>query len=176
MDISEITLKTPTGDDVALSTLAGRPVAVQLVRYFGCLPCQQYLQEFSAQCERFAEQGVQSICVGGSADYQARWLAENGIEIPMLLDPDQDFREAVGFGDIGWNLLHPGGAVRYLRAFGKGRRPMKITSDTTKTPGAVVLDADLKIAWRYEGRTLGDYPELDEFFSEAAKVATAQGG
>lgn len=38
-------LFTPDGDPVELGMLAKTPVVVQLVRYFGCLPCQQYLCE-----------------------------------------------------------------------------------------------------------------------------------
>lgn len=171
--IKDLTLKTADGEDFGLSELAGKPVAVQFVRYYGCLPCQEYLQSFSDDRERFESAGIQTLCVGGSADYQARWLADNGVAVQMLLDPEQQFREAIGFGNIGANLLHPKGAASYAKALARGRRPMKITKDTIRTPGAIVLDDQLEIAWRYEGKVLGDYPELDEFFAAAKSAVPA---
>jgi peroxiredoxin len=172
MKIQSITLKTPAGDDYSLDQLSGKPVAVQLVRYFGCLPCQQYLQEFSAARERFESLGYKTLCVGGSADYQARWLADNGVAIDLLLDPEHAFRHAVGLGDIGaHNLLRPKGAINYLRAFGEGRKPMAITRDTLRSPGVALLDENLEVVWTYEGKALGDYPPLDEFEAAAQRLA-----
>jgi len=49
-----------------------------------------------------------------------------------------------------------------VRTLSHGYRPQRITKDTVRTPGVVILDAQLTIRWRYVGRRLGDYPELAE--------------
>ena len=89
---SDITLHDPDGVPVELTSLAADPLVVVLVRYYGCLPCQAYLRDVDAARDRFAD-GARVIAVGGSADFQARWLRDDmGIGLPLLLDPDQHVR------------------------------------------------------------------------------------
>lgn len=68
-------------------------------------------------------------------------------------------------GNIGAGLLHPKGQLNYLKAMSNGRRPMKVTRGTIKSPGVVVLGPDLEVVWSYEGRIIGDYPPIDELLA-----------
>ena len=169
--ISTLTLSSPDGAPINMSDFAGRPVVLQMVRYFGCLPCQAYLHELEANAERFAQFDAQLIAVAGSADYQARWLRDNGIKTTMLLDPDQLLRKAVGLGKLKViNLASPKGALNYAKSFGRGRRPMRITHDTIQSPGAAILDTSLTKVWSYEGKILGDYPPIDDIVAAADRL------
>jgi hypothetical protein len=131
-----------------------------MVRYFGCLPCQEWLIELDGLSTHLADLGARVGAVGGSADYQARWLAaERGVSIPLLLDPDQRVRDAVGLQrTLGWRMLDPRGLASYARSVSHGYRPQQITRDTVRSPGVVILDPALVPRWRSEGRRIGDYP------------------
>lgn len=168
-DHRSVTLHDPDGRPVAFGELVAEPLVVILVRYFGCLPCQAYLQDVADARERFPAQ-ARVVAIGGSADYQARWLRDTqGIDMPLLLDPEQHIRTIAELGDLTRRqLLSPQGAANYVRAMRRGLRPQKITKDTVRSPGVAVFDPDLQVTWTYEGRRLGDYPSVDEVVQQAS--------
>ncbi len=159
--LAEIPLLDPDGEPTSLGAQAGTFLVLQLVRYFGCLPCQQWLIELDHASTRLATLGARPVAVGGSADYQARWLRdEREVRTPLLLDPDQRLRDALQVGRIGSRLLDPRGLASYGRAMRAGLRPQRITRDTVQAPGVVILDAQLNVRWRHVGKRIGDYPPL----------------
>lgn len=161
----DLPLSTSEGVPVALASVLGhRLTIVQLVRYFGCLPCQEWLVHLDRAADELGRQDVGAIAIGGSADYQARWLREEkGVGLPLLLDPEHRFRGHVGASDaLGWRLLDPRGATAYARSLTNGFRPQRITRDTARSPGVVVLDSTGTVRWRHIGTRIGHYPELEE--------------
>lgn len=168
-DRRSVTLHDPDGQPVALGDLAADPLVVILVRYFGCLPCQAYLQDVDAARARFPPQ-ANVVAIGGSADYQARWLRDDqGLDMPLLLDPDQRVRAIAELGDLTPRQLVSGrGAANYVRAMRRGLRPQKITRDTVRSPGVAIFGPDLRVRWTHEGQMLGDYPAVDELLHRAS--------
>ena len=162
---STLTLRTPSGQPVTLADVVTQPwTVVQLVRYFGCLPCQEWLVALDRAAPDLAAREAHAVAVGGSTASQARWLqAERRVTMPLLLDPEHALRCLVGAKDpLGARLLDPRGLAAYVRTLSHGYRPQRITKDTVRTPGVVILDAQLTVRWRYVGRRLGDYPELEQ--------------
>lgn len=159
----DLELLTADGERVTTGEVfTAELTVVQLVRYFGCLPCQEWLVGLDRQAGTWRQQGCAVVAIGGSADYQARWLRdERGITVPLFLDPDHAFRERVGAGaTLGARLLHPRGAAAYARSLRHGFRPQRITRDTTRSPGVVVVDRSGTVRWQYVGERIGDYPPL----------------
>jgi peroxiredoxin len=172
---ADLPLQTPDGEPAELSELLGNQlVVVQLVRYFGCLPCQDWLVELDRAASRFAQGGAAVTAIGGSADYQARWLREErGVTMPLYLDPEQHFRAAVGADQpLGARLLNPRGAAAYARSLKRGFRPQRITRDTVQAPGVVILDRYGNVCWQYVGTRIGDYPTLTVVEAAAAQLAS----
>lgn len=175
--LADIPLLTPDGEPTSLAAFEGVPLVIQLVRYFGCLPCQAYLRELDERAGELADAGVRAVAVGGSADYQARWLRDTGVAMPLLLDPDQRLRDAVGFGSLsGRQLMAPRGLRKYAEAVLSGIRPQRLTRDMMRSPGVAILDARQDLRWTYEGTALGDYPSLDEVFDAVALVTRGAPG
>lgn len=170
----DLTLYLPDGSPIEMvAALTTDFLVVQLVRYFGCLPCQEWLIELDQAGARFAGSGAAVAAVGGSADYQARWLQEErGVSMPIYLDPEQQFRAAVGAQKkIGLGLLNPKGAAAYTRSLRHGFRPQGITKDTVQTPGVVVLDRVGNVCWSYIGTRIGDYPPISVVERAVADLA-----
>ena len=171
----DLSLSTPEGAPVDASVLVPEGlVVVQLVRYFGCLPCQDWLLQLDGAAPALAEHGVSVAAIGGSADYQAQWLRdERGVSTPLFLDADHSFRAAVSAEKkLGLKLLDPKGAAAYGRSLRKGFRPQKITRDTVQAPGVVILDRDLTVQWQHIGQRIGDYPPLADVQRVAVGLAT----
>jgi peroxiredoxin len=170
--LDRLPLATPEGDPSSLEAFTSPLLVIQLVRYFGCLPCQEWLVGLDALTTELSALGAQPLAIGGSADYQARWLRdEKGVRMPLLLDPEQGVRDAVGVGRLGARLLDPRGAPSYVRAMRHGYRPQAITKDTVQAPGVVVLDASRQVVWKHVGRRIGDYPPLQRVLDAVRHVA-----
>ncbi len=168
-----LALLTPEGAPVALGdVLTHRLTVVLLVRYYGCLPCQEWLIGLDSAAADLASQDVGAVAIGGSADYQATWLREErGVNLPLLLDPDQGFRDHVGATKrLTWRLADPRGAAAYTRSMAHGFRPQRITRDTVRSPGVVVLDQTGAVRWRHLGTRIGDYPALDDVRATVARL------
>ncbi len=166
-------LSTPDGDGVVLQDLLDLPLTVvQLVRYFGCLPCQEWLVNLDRVAGELARQGVGAIGIGGSADYQATWLrAEKDVGLPLLLDPEHRFRGHVGASKpLGWRMVDPRGVAAYTRSLVNGFRPQHITRDTVRSPGVVVIDQTGVVRWRHVGNRIGHYPPLDEVLAAVSRL------
>lgn len=172
---TDLPLLTPKGEPTTLGEhLVHDLTIVHLVRYFGCLPCQEWLVELNQVAGQLATQGVGAIAIGGSADYQAVWLKdEKGVGIPLLLDPEQQFRQHVDADKpLGWRMMDPRGAAAYARTLGSGYRPQAITRDTVRSPGVVVLDRTGRVRWRHIGTRIGHYPPLDEVVEAAVRIGS----
>ncbi len=75
-DLASIPLRTSHGAATTLGAIPGERLVVQFVRYYGCLPCQVYIGQLDAARDRFHDHGAEVVVIGGSADYQARWLRD----------------------------------------------------------------------------------------------------
>lgn len=112
--------------------------------------------------------------MAGHADYQARWLRdEQGItDVALLLDPEQRLRRAVDLGRLGYlRMLSPASIRHYLAAFGSGQRPGRIVEGHDLRPGVVLMDPAGRAVRVWRGRSLGDYPPVDEVLAELAARA-----
>lgn len=162
-------LCTPAGDAARLGDHLTAPVTVvQLVRYFGCLPCQEWLIELD---QAAAAENLGALAIGGSADYQATWLQqERGVRMPLLLDPEHRFREQVdAVKPLGWRIADPRGAAAYVRSLRHGFKPQAVTRDTVRSPGVVILDRDGRVRWSHIGNRIGDYPPINEVLDAASR-------
>ncbi|MEN8235631.1 MAG: hypothetical protein ABFR89_12005 [Actinomycetota bacterium] len=163
-----IPLSDPDDDATTLAAFAADPLVVVLVRYFGCLPCQEFVRDLDRERGRLPNK-ARVIAVGGSAAYQARWLRDTkGVEMPLLLDAEQRVRAIADLGDLtAREMSSAAGAGSYLRSILSGFRPQVPTTDATKAPGILMLDRDFSVAWVHRGHALGDYPPIDELIARA---------
>lgn len=126
------------------------------------MPCQDFLAQLREVHPRLSERGVEVLAVGGSTQYQAEMMQPE-FPFPLLVDPDQQLRAAVGFGNLKpWQYLKWSGAKRYIGPYRRGARQGRVTRDTKRTPGVVILDQELDLVWAHEGSGLGDYPMRDD--------------
>lgn len=169
---AEIAMTDPDGNSLVLGDYRADPLIVILVRYFGCLPCQDYLGQLVDSRGRFpADADV--IAVGGSAAYQARWLRTNrGVSIPLLLDPEERVRAIAEIENLSARqLASRQGATNYLKAMRHGYPPQVPTGDLRKAPGIIVFDPAFSPLWVHRGKAFGDYPTVEELVAHVGALA-----
>jgi hypothetical protein len=167
--LADVMLEDPIGgDSMRFGDLAADPLTVILVRYFGCLPCQAFLAEVDL---RVGDVPGRVVAVGGSADYQARWLREKkGVTLPMLLDGQQVIRTSLELADLTTSEMSSGrGWANYGKAMVSGFRPQRPTRDARRSPGVAVFGPGLELRWLHRGSALGDYPSVDELIEAVSR-------
>ena len=106
--------------------------------------------------------GADVLAVATGADYQARRLMADGLPFPALVDPDKHLYRALGIERIPWDQwIRPSTWRRYLRSIGRARQG-RLTGDILQAPGVAIFEPLVTLRWLHRGRTLGDYPTLDE--------------
>ncbi|MFC4377342.1 redoxin domain-containing protein [Nocardia halotolerans] len=168
--IGELDLRDADGVPVDLDSLLTSPVVIPMVRYYGCMPCRDYLHQLERLHPEFEAAGVSLVGVGGAADYQARHLMDNGIGYPLLLDPNHTLYQAVDVHHIAWwQMLSPRTWWKYLSAARRARQG-RITDHPLQAPGLVIVGQDRTVQMLYRGRTLGDYPPAADVLATARRV------
>jgi cytochrome c biogenesis protein CcmG/thiol:disulfide interchange protein DsbE len=84
----EFTAVTASGEQVALSDYAGRPVILNFWATW-CAPCRVEMPALQAASERYADQGVVVLAVNAleSGDQVTEFMDELGLTFPAVLDP-----------------------------------------------------------------------------------------
>lgn len=148
----------------------GRPLVVVLVRYYGCMPCRDYLGQVEAVRDEIERMGFGVVGVGVAADYQAKALMDGGIGYDLLVDPGRALFDALSLGRFPWwRLALPTTWVKYLRA-AKGARQGRITGHPLQSPGLAVLDRTGELLFAHRGETLGDYPKIERLLGVLASL------
>lgn len=123
------------------------------------------MRELKPQLDEF---GAAVIGVAAREDYQAQKLLDDGMPFDLLIDPSNQVREVIGSAErFGWHrLLHPKGAVAYAKAIRAVKWNGLTLPEANQRPAVGVFDADQRLAWRYVGAQLGDYPAVDRVLAE----------
>lgn len=123
--------------------------------------------------DRLDEIGARAIAVAEGEPARAQRLMDEGMPFPLLLDPENQVRHIIGAADRIplRNLLHPRGAIAYLKAWRRARFLRVTLSQATQRPGAAVLDAQLNVTWTHIGRRVGDYPDLEVVITELRRAS-----
>lgn len=121
--------------------MTGRLLVVQLVRYFGCLPCQDWLMQL------------------------------DGVQIPLFLDTDHQFRNAVGLDKrLRLKLPDPRGGAAYTRSLRGGLQPQHHSRHRSGSR-VVILDRHHNVCWQCQGKRIGDCPAIQEFEHAVLQLA-----
>lgn len=121
---------------------------------------------------KFEALGTQIVAVSVKAPYQAQHLLDNGMPFPLLIDPEDSVRKAIGIERMAaTRLLTVSGARAYAKALGRWRDWTLKPSEATQRPGAILLDADQQVVWKHVGNRLGDYPTIDQLLEQAQALS-----
>jgi hypothetical protein len=168
--LAEITVRNLEGDPLRLGAVIDRPTIVVIPRYYGCLPCRDYLRQVSERYADIQAAGGTALGVSVGADYQARWLIEqHGIRFPLLIDPERHLYDAIDLPRRWWVTVNPRSWWNYARAIARKNRQGRII-ELNQLPGLVLLDAEARPTWIHRGRAIGDYPKLDTVLAKLTEL------
>lgn len=171
--LAHLQLLTTEGEPVRLGNLIDRPTIIDVVRYYGCAPCRDQLMSLAERYDEVQALGAGVLGVGPRAAYQARLLRDRGrVPFPLLLDPDYTLASAIGLQRqslVRW-LFDLRAWSRWVRSFVRRGQGL-VTGGWWEVPAIVVTDASGEVQWSHLGRSIGDYPPLEETIAALRRVA-----
>ena len=112
--LADVRVREIDGREVRLGDLIERPTVLVVPRYYGCLPCRDYLAQVSRRYDEIEAAGGAAIGVSVGTTHQARWLSEErGIDFPLLVDAERHLYDALDLPKKWWVALNPRGWVSY---------------------------------------------------------------
>lgn len=169
--LDDVELQRADGTKVMLGELVRRPTIVPIVRYYGCMPCRDFLIALDELRDRAQESRIGILGVGRAADYQASHLMETSVGYELVLDAGQHLYRALELRRFPWwKMLDPRTWRNYLRSLRRARQG-RITNHPLQSPGVVVLDGNLRVLYLHRGETIGDYPPATEVLEAAVDAA-----
>jgi len=173
--LAEIEVLHPDGTAVRIGDLVDRPTILVIRRYYGCLPCRDYLRQVADRYSEVRSGGGGAIGLSVGADFQAAWLIDHcKIPYPLLIDPERKVHAAIELRRRASVALNRRGWAKYATAIARGNRQGKVI-DPIQAPGLTLLDATAETAWVHRGKALGDYPPLDEVLRRLAELPVPLG-
>ncbi len=165
--VGTLMLRDVDGEPVALDDPLERPLAVPLVRYYGCMPCRGLPEPVRRRPPGLEAAGVGVVGVAARPTIRpaTSWTTASASRCTR---PRPRLYEALDVRRIHWwMLLWLRTWWNYLRAARRARQG-RITAHPLQAPGFVILDTDRTVRFLYRGRTLGDYPPITTIVAAAS--------
>ena len=165
----DLILLDPDEKPLALSSLWNRgPLALIVLRHFGCPMCHQHLAAVQKRLGEFERRGAQVIAVGQGTGAEAAAAARrHRITYPVLGDPGHQTYRTLGLARTGWWGLTLAPFFRDFRTswanlkqadLGAAQSPR---SDVMRLGGALVVGPDGRIRFLHRSQSTTDVPSTD---------------
>src|SRR5262245_36986616 len=169
--LPELDLSTADGGVLSLTSFRGHPLVAVCIRYYGCIPCLDYLAQLREAHQAFVQRRARVIAVGTGAVVQARRLTQEGMLFSCLVDETAALHRALGIGRVSWStVLRATTYGNYWRAWRRGARPGRVTGDPQRLSGVAIFDAAGRLRWIHRSGTIGDYPAVTTVLAELDRL------
>ena len=166
----DATLPDHGGNDVVLSSLwADRPLLVLFWRHFGCSCGMDRAARLAAELAGYRAAGGDVVIVGqGEPERAARYRERQGIEVPVLCDPERTVYQAFGLlqGTTAQVLFDASDAMLrcdldagLASSASRHATDRALVDDPWQLPGEFVIGTDGVIAHAHRYGWCEDYPD-----------------
>jgi peroxiredoxin len=179
--LEELVLQDDEGRDVRLGDLwSDRPAALILLRHYGCVFCRQHAVELHRARSEFEEAGVSMAAIGhGTPQQAAEFRRRQGVDIPLLVDPERRSYELTGakVATIG-ELFAPrvvarGAKYTLLSRIKQGSIVVhqgRIIGSIAQLGGVLVIAPDGSVRYAHLSRDAADIPPTPEVLAAAKAI------
>jgi len=116
---------------------------------------------------------IKVVVISFEAGFLARqYLAETGLEWPLLVDEKRQLYRAYGMLDAGFlDIWGPATWLVYFREILRGRLPRKSSGDIRQRGGDVLIDPEGIVRLHHVGSGPADRPEVDAILRAVSSLA-----
>jgi peroxiredoxin len=116
---------------------------------------------------------IKVVVISFEAGFLARqYLAETGLEWPLLVDEKRELYRAYGMLDAGFlDIWGPATWLVYFREILRGRLPRKSSGDIRQRGGDVLIDPEGIVRLHHVGSGPADRPGVDAILRTVSSLA-----
>jgi len=163
--LSDLELSDSTGSPRRLGDYwAEQPVILVFLRHFGCLLCREHAVELRNRYDDVKARGGEVVAVGtGDHRYAARFVSEEAVPFPVLVDDDAVAGRAASVRrTTPWGLFNPRSFPGARRAHRAGHRVHKSGRRVTQLGATFVVGPGERVCYAYVDAHTADHAPLEE--------------
>jgi prostamide/prostaglandin F2alpha synthase len=179
--LEDLVLQDHEGLPVRLGdTWKDRPAVLAFVRHYGCVFCRDQAVQLHRQRDEFEEAGVRLVVIGhGTPEMAASFRRAQGVDLPVLVDPDRRIYDTVGAKVATLDeLIGPRQILAGLRAAIGSRLKQgsiavhqgRIIGHAAQLGGVLVIAPDGSVRYAHMSETASDYPPAREILAAARAI------
>lgn len=179
--LEDVVLQDHEGRPIRLGDVWGdRPAVLVFIRHYGCVFCRDQAVKLHRLRDDFESSGVRLVIIGhGTPAMAASFRRSQGVDIPVLVDPDRRVYEAVGAKLATLpELIGPRQILAGLRAAIGSRLRQgdivvhqgRIIGNAAQLGGVLVVTPDGAVRYSHLAEDASDYPPAREVLAAARAV------
>lgn len=163
----DLTLETPSGGSVQLSSLWSRkPVVLAFTRHFGCTQCKEMLDELTTGKKAIEKAGLDLVVImQGTPEATGEFAKQYAPGLLVLADPDRKAYRAYGLerGNLFQTFFNPKVWTAISRARKKGYRVEQPPpgQDAMQMSGTFIISTEGRVLLPYYYDNIADHPTLE---------------
>ena len=180
-ELEDIVLRDYLGSPVRLGDLwEERPAALVFLRHYGCVFCRDHAVQLHRDRNKFEAADINLAVIGqGTPEQAAEFRRIQGVEIPLLVDPDRRSYEAAGAKvAVLSELLGPRVIARGIQRTVVSRihqgnivvHQGRITNHAAQLGGVLVVARDSSIRYAHLSEDAADNPPNAEVLAVARAI------
>ena len=179
--LEDVVLQDHEGLPVRLGDIwKDRPAVLAFVRHYGCVFCRDQAVQFHKLRDDFEEAGVRLVVIGhGTPEMAASFRRAQGVDLPVLVDPDRRIYDTVGAKVATIDeLIGPRQILAGLRAALTSRMKQgsiavhqgRIIGHAAQLGGVLVVAPDGSVRYAHMSDNASDYPPAREVLAAARAI------
>ena len=179
--LEDIVLQDHEGLPVRLGdTWKDKPAVLAFVRHYGCVFCRDQAVQLHRLRDEFEDAGVRLVVIGhGTPEMAASFRRAQGVDLPVLVDPDRRIYETVGAKVATLDeLIGPRQILAGPRAALSSRMKQgsiavhqgRIIGHAAQLGGVLVIAPDGSVRYAHMSDNASDYPPAREVLAAARAI------
>jgi peroxiredoxin len=179
--LEDVVLQDHEGVPVRLADIwKDRPAVLVFMRHYGCVFCRDQAVQLHKLRDEFEEAGVRLVVIGhGTPEMAAAFRRAQGVDLPVLVDPDRRVYETIGAKVATLDeLIGPRQILAGLLAAVSSRTRQgsiavhqgRIIGHAAQLGGVLVVAPDSSLRYVYLADHASDYPPAREVLAAARAI------
>lgn len=169
-NVIDFTLKNHLGEEITLSNFKGKKIWLAFYRYASCPLCNLHIHNIIKNYHLVEEAGLVFLPVFQSTAQEiSKYVGKNDVPFNILCDPDEKTYKQYQVNHSYKGFLSLSVYKKIAKAMLHGFLPGQINGEMGRIPSELIIDENFVISFRYDGKDIGDHPDLELILNKSRK-------
>lgn len=153
---------------INLSDFKGKKIWLAFYRYASCPLCNLHINLIIQRFDEVQSAGLVFLPVFQSAPEEVRkYAGKKELPFQIICDPQEEIYKLYNVGKSYGGFLSFSVMAKGMKAMIGGHMPGKMEGEVSRLPSEFLIDENFEIIFRYDGKDIGDHPNLDIILAKA---------